>query len=49
MPYLFKTEVRESPIEGLGLFAAEDIPEGAAYWSFYGPDGSTVNRAYTRQ
>lgn len=39
MPCLFKTEVKPSPIHGLGLFAMEDIPRGAVYWAWHSPDG----------
>ena len=31
---LVKTEVRRSDINGLGLFAAEDIPPGTTIWKF---------------
>lgn len=34
MSYIVKTRLCRSPIEGLGVFAAEDIPEGAVVWSF---------------
>jgi len=34
MPILFKTSYRYSPISGLGLFADEDIPKGAVWWTF---------------
>lgn len=33
-----KTYVDKSPIHGLGLFAAEDIPKGTIIWSFEYPD-----------
>lgn len=32
MPVLFKTQVKESPIHGSGLFAMEDIPKGSVWW-----------------
>ena len=32
MPQLFKTAVKQSQIQGKGLFALEDIPKGAVYW-----------------
>ena len=35
MPYTFRVEVRESAIQGKGLFAAEDIPEGVVYWVYH--------------
>lgn len=31
---LVRTSVRQSPIHGLGVFAEEDIPEGAILWRF---------------
>jgi SET domain-containing protein len=31
---LFRTSVRQSPIHGLGVFAEEDIPDGAILWRF---------------
>lgn len=31
---LVKTEKRESEVHGIGLFAAEDIPEGTPTWRF---------------
>jgi SET domain-containing protein len=34
MPQLFKTEIKYSPISGRGIFAAEDIPKGAIWWTF---------------
>ena len=33
MPILFKTEVKESSLAGLGLFALEDIPKGSIWWT----------------
>lgn len=33
MPVLFKTQVRESPIHGFGLFALEDISKGSVWWT----------------
>lgn len=32
MPILFKTEIREGAVHGKGVFACEDIPEGATWW-----------------
>jgi hypothetical protein len=32
MPFLYKIEIKQSPIHGRGVFALEDIPEGATYW-----------------
>lgn len=53
MPYTFSVEVKESSIQGQGLFAAEDIPEGAVYWVYHCEDplpieGLTIgeNRVY---
>jgi hypothetical protein len=34
MPTLFSAEVKESEIEGKGLFTLEDIPKGAIVWAF---------------
>jgi SET domain-containing protein len=31
---LVRTSVRQSPIHGLGVFAEEDIPDGAILWRF---------------
>ena len=33
MPFPYKIEVKRSNLEGLGLFACEDIPKGAVWWS----------------
>eukprot|EP01052_Picozoa_sp_SAG31_P020947 SAG31_NODE_1597_length_7799_cov_37.912857_6_plen_108_part_00 len=33
MPFYVALEVKDSPLEGKGLFAAEDIPAGTLYWS----------------
>ena len=33
MPILFKTEIKKSSFEGLGLFALEDIPKGSVWWT----------------
>jgi len=33
-----RTYVDRSPIEGLGLFAAEDIPKGTIIWALSGAD-----------
>lgn len=38
MPYIYPVEVRGSPIEGQGLFAAVDIPKGAVYWVYHCED-----------
>lgn len=35
MPYLYPVEMRNSPIQGNGLFAAADIPKGTIYWTFH--------------
>ncbi len=32
MPYLFKTELKTSPHSYQGVFALQDIPEGAILW-----------------
>lgn len=34
MTYIVKTRLYQSPIEGLGVFAAEDIPEGTVVWRY---------------
>jgi len=34
MPYLFKIEIKESPLHGRGVFALEDIPQGSTYWIY---------------
>ena len=34
---LVRTYLDKSPIQGIGLFAAEDIPKGTITWEFY-PD-----------
>jgi SET domain-containing protein len=34
MPSLYKFEVKKSEIEGLGVFALEDIPYGVVTWVF---------------
>lgn len=31
---LIRTELKPSPIHGLGCFAAEDVPKGAEVWRF---------------
>ena len=33
MPILFKTSQKQSGFHGLGLFAEEDIPNGAIWWT----------------
>ena len=38
MPYIFPVEIRESSIQGKGLFAAEDIPAEAVYWVYHCED-----------
>jgi hypothetical protein len=35
MPYTYPIEVRESALQGHGLFAAADIPKGAVYWLYH--------------
>jgi SET domain-containing protein len=56
MPYTYPVEVRESSINGKGLFAAGDIPKGAVYWVYHCDDplpvkGATVceNGVYSRE
>lgn len=56
MPYLYSVEVRESSIQGKGLFALQDIPKGTVYWSWTNNSmapvqGFTVgeNLVYTRE
>ena len=34
MTYVVKTRLDRSPIEGFGVFAAEDIPAGTVVWRF---------------
>ena len=34
MPFTFRVEVRESEVEGKGVFALEDIPEAAVIWVY---------------
>ena len=34
MTYIVKTRIAASLIEGIGVFAAEDIPAGAVVWRF---------------
>jgi hypothetical protein len=33
MPILFKASHKQSGFHGLGLFAEEDIPNGAVWWT----------------
>lgn len=33
MPFLYKTEYKFSDKHGLGIYASEDIPAGAIYWT----------------
>jgi hypothetical protein len=33
MPILFKFSNKVSPLHGMGLFAEEDIPKGAIWWT----------------
>lgn len=42
MPFLFRTEVKESPLDGLGVFALENIPKGATYWVWDGSNQPIV-------
>ena len=42
---IVKTEVKPSPIHGLGCFAAQKIPKGEVVWEFH-PE---VDRRYTMQ
>ena len=36
MPFLVKTSIEDSPINGKGLFAGEFIPKGTIIWEFSG-------------
>ena len=38
MPFLVKTERKESQFGGWGLYAAEDIPAGTKIWAIYDPN-----------
>lgn len=33
MPILYKTSHRKSELHGTGIFAEEEIPEGAVWWT----------------
>lgn len=55
MPFLFKSEIKESKIQGSGVHASEFIPKGAKVWQFE-PTGipckgveTTLNRALTKE
>lgn len=39
MPYLYRLGVKDSEIEGKGLYALEDIPKGVVYWVYEDPNG----------
>lgn len=54
MPYIYPIEVRESALEGKGLFAAAGIPKGTLYWVCCSDDPSFTkfpcvpeNRSFT--
>ena len=54
MPYIYPIEVRESVLEGKGLFARVDIPKGTVYWiccsndpTLTNPPGVPENRSFT--
>ena len=42
MPFYVPLEVKDSPLEGKGLFVAGDIPAGTLYWSLVPLPGKTV-------
>ena len=42
---MVETELRPSPIQGVGVFLLEDVPEGALIWRF----DSRVDRVYSEQ
>jgi SET domain-containing protein len=56
MPYVYPVEMRDSPIQGKGLFALQDIPKGAVYWVFHVNNPIPIkgveikeNRVYSRE
>jgi SET domain-containing protein len=56
MPYLVPVEIRDSPIQGKGVFALEDIPEGQVCWAVSCENSIPIkghiaeeNRIYTRE
>jgi hypothetical protein len=56
MPFLVSVEIKDSLIEGKGVFALEDIPEGTTCWVVSCESSIPVkghialeNRAYTRE
>lgn len=34
MPYTYPIEIKESPLQGNGVFALVDIPKGTTYWVY---------------
>lgn len=46
MPVLFKTQIKESPIHGVGVFAMEDIPKGSVWWTMDEEEGGIPVKNY---